>query len=268
MKFIIRDDDLSFYTDLKKLKDLYDPIFERGFRVSFATIPCERKVKNKNNRKAYKQIDEWRWLGENEDLIKYIKPKVQAGQIEIMLHGFDHNYVIAGDRFIGECVQKNKGDLLRDFSRGKKYLEELFGIEVLSFVPPSNQIDAKAIEVLGKVGIKNLSGAITPIFNRNLDLKNIFNWLKYVCYYVFNGRRYPYVLNNGTTDELTYYTLTTDLSKLKNDVDYCEEKGAPFVLAMHHWDLFEDDDKKEAFLGLLEYVGKKKHEELLFKNIF
>jgi hypothetical protein len=268
MKFVIRDDDLSYYTDLQQIKRLYEPLFERGFKVSFATIPRERKVEHKEDRALYKQYDEYGWVGDNASLVNYIKGLVDKDFVEIMQHGFDHSYcIVDGKKFIGECIQKKQDILLKDFEEGKRHLEDIFGRRIVSFVPPSNQIDAKTVLVLKKIDIRFLSGLILPSFNRKLDYQNFSNWVISCAYRICRGHRFPYPMKNGSMKELTYYSLAT-LSDLKSQFDYCLCHNAPFVFAVHYWDILGNKSKMNIFMEFLSYVESKNVEKVLFREAF
>ena len=268
MNFVIRDDDLSFYTDISKLKNLYDPVFKMGFKVSFAVIPRNSKTINIHNRRKYYQSEERSWIGENRELMKYIQPLVENNYIEIMLHGYDHKYEIKEGKFIGECIQKNKLQLYQDLKEGKAYLEKVFTKNIYSFVPPSNQIDGKAIQILKQIGIKYLSGTITPTYNRKISLINTHNWLLYISHFLLHRTQYPFIMKEDRIKAITYYSINLSSKTLINKLSYCQKKGAPFVLLVHHWELYSNKKLKIKFYNFLSEVKKNNFKLLQFHNIF
>lgn len=268
--FAIRDDDLSYYTDLKELKKLYDPLLDRGFKVSFATIPNEKYTCHKGDRNKFYQLEEYKTIDANQEIMQYIKSQLAEEKIEIMLHGYSHEYRVVNNHFIAECIHKAEKHLHSDLLQGKRYLEDLFNQSIVSFVPPSNQIGGKGVKVLGNIGIKYLSGTVNPLFNRPYNLSSIGSWVIYMMYYIKYKHRYANTLSNGYTQELTYYVLTPqiELEQLKQDFHFCLKHNTPFVLATHHWELFENSFMKETFVKFIDYVDGFDVKKKMFKELF
>lgn len=256
--FVIRDDDLSATTDLEKLQELYEPILARGFKISFATIPHEQDSIDRGDLMNYYQTPQYHSLGGHKKLVDYICTHLNKGTMEVMLHGYTHTYQWDGKRFIGECLIKSEAQLRSDFTYGKRYLEKIFGKTIESFVPPSNHISASAVRALKVAGIKYLSGGVTPAFNRDFTLDSIRNWLRNNLS-LLGGHRYPHPMRNGCLHELTYYALTpqTDADDLQRSLDYCIYQNAPFVLATHHWEIWDNPKLKQQLLDVLDYAEKQ-----------
>lgn len=267
--FVIRDDDLSGYLDAAKLSSFYEPFLKEGFKVSFSAIPEERETFFKSDRSRFYQTDKFRKFGENFKLVQWVKEKLKAGQIEIMLHGYDHTYSYKDGRFVGECAYKSASTLKVDLKKGKDYLEGLLDTTVVSFVPPSNQVGAAGIRVLQGLGIKYISGTVSPLFNRPVSFTYLKNWFRYCFYLGLKRRRYPFVLP-GRLKELTYYTLSprVSLESLKADFAYCQRNKAPFVLATHGWELWENEVMRSVFKSFLAYVKERGVKPVLFKDLF
>ena len=76
MSLIIRDDDLSFWTNPKEIEKVYKPLFNRKIKISFAAIPFAVNVFNAGNFDIFYQ-DEYSQtpMSKNSEIVEYIKEK-------------------------------------------------------------------------------------------------------------------------------------------------------------------------------------------------
>ncbi len=261
MKYlVIRDDDLSYWSEVKDIDFIYKPLFERGIKVSFAVIPKAVRMYNAGNFDLMYQ-DEYSatFIGENKDLVKYIKERIDEGLIEIMLHGYNHLYSLrVGDmiyraskenieylkqkgeefEFIGEYIDDYE-TLFEKTKKGKEYLEDLFKVKIKNFVPPSNQIDRDGVKAVYENNL-NISGIMEKKFNREINLITIAIYLKIVMFKIkYPNLTYPYIMNYKTHKELAGYAFTpsTNWERYKNQLLFCKEHNLPFQIATHYWEL-------------------------------
>jgi hypothetical protein len=90
-------------------------------------------------------------------LLKQFVPQT----VEIALHGYCHQAIgqTSGMVEFGGCITREQQQArLRD---GKAFLEDAFGVEVKTFVPPWNQYTAATISGMREVGLKVLSADAT-----------------------------------------------------------------------------------------------------------
>ena len=146
---IIRDDDISYWTSVEEVDSKYRDYFERGIKISFAVIPCASKMYNLGDISTfYQDQDNSKWIGDNIDLVKYLKEKINKGLVEIMLHGYNHLYnfksfdkklKVASKKnlheyrsenelitFIGEYNYQSYKSLYSKTKTGKDYLSSIF----------------------------------------------------------------------------------------------------------------------------------------------
>jgi peptidoglycan/xylan/chitin deacetylase (PgdA/CDA1 family) len=266
--FVVRDDDLSAHTPLAHLRSVYDPLFERGIRVSFAAIPYAYRVYHPEQNQ-FSQNDTGTWLGTRTDIIDYLTPYIQSGQVEIMMHGFDHRYKenAGNNNRLGECLWKNKHQLRRDFTQGKQHLEEIFHIHITSFVPPSNAINGVSVDILKEIGFLYLSGTINSTFNRTLTPENILRYIQYVSYRTIHGRPYPRAMHEGPLSSLTYHSLHSQ-KQLDNIIAHAKKSQEPIVLATHYWELYSNiNHKRDLLLFALTRIQKMGGRSVLFRDI-
>jgi len=251
--FAIRDDDVSFFTNWQDLDYLYNSFWGK-IPISFAIIPFV--VPNWKGESISKNLP-LKPLHENTDLVEYLKEKIQRNEVEIMLHGYSHEYRIVRGRRLGEYLWKSKEQLIKETIEAKQYLENLFHTSIQIFVPPSNMIGKAGITAI-EIARLHLSGIIWKRIDRPITFSYLKAYLRRWTYRCLRGRPYPFPLIIGNHIELVAYSLTptTSLSWLRDTMKICYELGAPFVLATHHWELLEYPALKRTFMQLVEEALK------------
>lgn len=274
---VIRDDDLSFWTSVDEIERLYKPLFDKKVKISFAVIPCAVKSFNMGNFNSFYQDEDSQMpIFENSSIVEYVKDKIKENLVEIMLHGYTHLYsfrsfdgkikTATSDNltyyrnrgkkveFLGEFNNKNFSELNRKVKIGKEMLEEIFGIKVWNFVPPSNQISKSGIKAICSNGL-NLSGFIGRKYNREISLRGLFSFLKIIKFKLYNKDiTYPIVLDYGRHKELAGYSLTpvTNMPKYNNQIKYCAANNLPFQIATHYWELNEKSGLRSDFYRIVD----------------
>ena len=124
VKLIIRDDDCNFFTRPEDLEHVYRSISD--FPVTFAVVPEVTDVYGGCPDTMNNTIP--RSVGENKELVTYLKQKLEEGKCDIALHGVYHGYKFDKDgKKIPEMIwRNNESDLCENLGRCKKYLEETF----------------------------------------------------------------------------------------------------------------------------------------------
>lgn len=156
--FVIRDDDVSYFTPLERLDKVYRYAWNSGYKISFATVPSHRAIHGLNIPISYRGKDDYHPIYENKKLVLYLKEKISNGQVDIVQHGFCHTEnsnlpIIKFDMEHGtlcynnsnqkinlnsfsEFYNKNEKDVNSRVQRGKQILEDTFGIPIKVFVSP------------------------------------------------------------------------------------------------------------------------------------
>lgn len=275
---IIRDDDLSYWTNPEDIEKVYKPLFDRKIKISFATIPFAVQMFNAGNFDTFYQDENSSMpIGENNDIVEYIKDKIEQGLVEIMLHGYNHLYSFESQgiiktatyenleqsrinnkniKFIGEYNYQCFHVLNKRTKEGKEYLEDIFKEKITNFVPPSNQIGKDGIKAIVNNNL-NLSGLIGRKYNREITLKGIWTYLDRIKFSLQNrGVTYPKISDYGKHKELTGYALTpiTNLEKYQKQLDYCLENNLPFQIATHYWEI--NEELKKTFFDFIDNAIK------------
>ncbi|MBX3065963.1 MAG: DUF2334 domain-containing protein [Anaerolineae bacterium] len=157
LRGIIRDDDVSFFTTPELLEAIYARVWERNIPVCFSVIPAHkanilipRRVGDPdpydpNVPPHYRGQDRDFPITENKELVIYLREKAKRGHIEIVHHGYNHDWYEFGTD--DESVLRQKLD------DGAAILKEAFpDIPIRSFVAPYDRITPKAIQMVLDMG--------------------------------------------------------------------------------------------------------------------
>lgn len=162
----LRDDDTNYYTSVEDINNAYGDILG-SIPITLATIPMvhgsEQTILLFNReREKFRRLRNWEIeaspdvlteyhkihpIGDNDELISFLKPLIAEGKIEIAQHGVYHRYTERGPEMFRGRISF---EAIRD---GKEYLERIFNCEVRTFVPPSNSIDPWCVECLSKLNM-------------------------------------------------------------------------------------------------------------------
>lgn len=250
MKYFIRDDDASFFTTKKELFDAYHDIWIYG-PVNIAVIPYVVKTEHHGIKEKYKQYaNKEYFIGDNLEIVDYIKTLIIEKKVNIMLHGYNHYYMPCDDKaypfgipeFIYTKHQYNK------ILKGKEALEKLFNIKIKWFIPPSNALTNETIQACDKLGLN-----IPQVFDLKKRKINtllfkpqniIINRLNKI-----NNTNIPLIFSNHKEILCTSYTTNTNFAVVK--------KKNNLVVATHYWELNKYEYIKKEILKDISLYGSK-----------
>jgi len=264
MKFAIRDDDVSFFTKPIELESLYKNLWEKNIPVSFAVIPIAVKSHYCGDWEKFYQGKEENPIGNNKELVQFLREKIKEKKVSIMLHGFSHQYKVAINKkdkpvlatqeninflrkykkgkelcWYGEYNWKTYEQMKKETKIGKEYLEDILHTKISVFVPPSNDISREGVKAVAECGL-NISGTMLLLkFNRPINKYSVKNWILKFWWRLKYNKVYPYVMDYGNHKELCAYGLVPGVSyeQLKEQFEFCKKVNSPFVLATHYWEI-------------------------------
>lgn len=250
MKFAIRDDDTSYLTNPNELEAAYDFI-ENGC-VSLSVVPNTVPY-HRNDVFPYGKNIEYKFydICNNVELVDYLKDGVESGKYDILLHGYTHEYKKINQQWTPEMLWKTQSQLKEEILLGKSCLEEVFGFRITVFVAPNNAIDKNAIGVIEELGM-DFSGIIFH-FDRKFNFKYLRNYFRRWIYRIVKGIPYAGILDYGKHKELVAYTLD-DFERLKKEYLACKDKGQPFVVYTHYWQLNTNPKIKALLKKIYEFA--------------
>ncbi|MER3445989.1 MAG: hypothetical protein C4291_03760 [Candidatus Dadabacteria bacterium] len=234
--FAIRDDDTSFFTKPEELEAIYRHLWGQ-IPISLAVVPftvaAHRDVVFSNSAPEEQTFP----LGENVDLVIYLKERLQHRDIEVMLHGFTHQYRKNKWGWLSEYTWKSEHRLHTETRTGKCYLEDLLNTQIRVFVPPNNKIGKAGVRAVVTANLHICYGSGRGVIHpcgltyAKADLRR---WM----FGILRRRRYPFPLDLGTHKESVSYELNfkkAAYERLRDALEYCIKLSAPFVLATHYW---------------------------------
>lgn len=243
MQFVIRDDDLNYFSKPADIERWYADIFAKHIPVGFSTIPFVKPTSDVYT--AGTQTEEKEYpISRNTELVAYVK---NQPLIEILQHGTTH------ETKNGYEYSKTSG-LVDDTRRGKEELQNTFGTQFQNiFVPPHDWIGNHGVRAIESVHMNIIRGRGAGLRNwipRFAYLRIFFMMLAFRLAYAFKATfpAYPYVLDFGKHKEVCSYRLEdTDVF---DGLAYAKRRGGIFVVVTHLH--FFTDEKKRRLLDLIE----------------
>jgi hypothetical protein len=102
----------------------------------------------------------------NQEQLKDFKERISRNEVEIALHGFNHN----DNKLIMKTFMKSSGpsefvnlkysDQFKKIQRGKTVLDSLLNTNINIFIPPFNSYDGTTLKVLDSLKFKVISASI------------------------------------------------------------------------------------------------------------
>jgi hypothetical protein len=259
LKFAIRDDDTSFFTQPEQLRRPYEGIWER-VPISLSVVPFHGRTRSESLPAEYWSGDKQLYpLGENKELVSFLREQTAKKRLSVTMHGYSHVDEPDGYEF------ETGSDLERKVREGKRYLEEVLGVTVRAFVPPNNALSAAGYRAVTKAGLDIVQIVPFRPERRQLQLRDLpvlarvvtsrFVWKHPYPYY-------PHVLDFGDHREVAHHSLTPSvyLQKRLADLEFCHRRGGVYVLATHYWELEQKTKDgvmlREAIQRLVKRAGE------------
>lgn len=249
-RFIIRDDDLNYFSMPEDVERWYADVFAQGIPVGFAVIPFVKPSSDvypfypPSEHTPTSVEDKEYPLSLNTELVEYVK---NNPHIEVMMHGCTH------ETKDGVYEYAQQRDLIGDTLRGKEELTHAFGEPPRIFVPPHDWINT--------AGVKGIEAArLHLIRGRGAGLRNwLWRWQYatiFLLMLVFRFPRYismappvyPYLLNFGKHKELCSYRLEDP--DVFEGLEQMKKANGIFVVVAHVHTL--NEDKKERLRQLID----------------
>lgn len=146
--FVIRDDDISYFTPPHKIDEIYEKLWKNGFKVSLAVIPCVKAINSLYVPPQYRgKISEYS-VHDNKELINYLKIKLADGKVDIAQHGYNHDIRHGVPEF---CIS-DSSEIWNRLKLGQNILERSLPSKLRVFVPPYGRISKQAWGILKQEG--------------------------------------------------------------------------------------------------------------------
>ncbi|MEM7816502.1 MAG: DUF2334 domain-containing protein [Candidatus Aenigmatarchaeota archaeon] len=261
MNFLLRDDDICFFTKVEEFKKIWNWFLNENYsKLNLAVIPFvypkEFGIEDKNLKP----------LEENRELTLYLKELIKKKKIEILLHGYSHT---SFDKKF-EFSINDKELLSKKIKEAKIYLEKLLETKISVFVPPHNSLSKKALEAIKENKLNILASFPISFFRVGFNLEYFSFFVKRFIFSKMNFKYlkgfyfYPYKVKFSSHKQLDCFNFLPNLFSFKDLLRLTYKikkvKGS-FCLAVHWWEL------KEGNLELLKIFISRlvKDKDISFK---
>lgn len=245
MRFVIRDDDLNYFSTPEDISRWYADIFAEKIPVGFAAIPLVKPISDVYTADAPPEDKEYP-ISQNEALVSYVQGNPL---IEVLQHGCTHETKDGVYEY-----QRSDMSLIEDTRRGKEELERAFG-PVGLFAPPHDWIGTQGVHAIERASLDVVRGRGAGLRNVIIRPAYLCIFLRMLAYKLRYVRRasvpaYPYVLDFGKHKEACSYRLE-DLD-LFEGLAYAHERDGIFVVVTHLH--YYTPEKKERLRALIAHA--------------
>ena len=255
MKFALRDDDTSFFTEPARLEAVYHDVWDR-VPVGLAVIPKAAGYKDKAVPPQYWDAQRAFPLEDNAALVDRLRRWMGEGRVTIAQHGFTHEDFPGGYEF------QAAPDLEARLRNGREYLERILGTRINVFVPPHNALSKRGLAAV-RASKLNVLGSFL-YFNPSMrpwDARTPMNWWRIRSYRAATGRTkrdrmiYPHVVRYDGYAEFGCYSLIpgTTAEALIAGFEEARRAGGHFCIATHYWEV--DAALKSVLLAVIDYAA-------------
>ena len=272
MKYVvIRDDDVSYFTNPATLEKLYAPLIVEKKPINFALIPrITANIKTDANNPYNKQenleydpiippehrgYDKSFPLGENKNLVEFIQ---SLEFCEVLQHGFTHGFIDG----VKEFRIRDEKVLQQRASLGREILQKCFHANPSFFVAPWDNVSSEAINFF-KSSYKGLSmGRINPV---RLPAKSCGSYLRKML----SSRNFLFYESLLIVEHPGYIlTRFNNPESILNKVKAAIETRDVVILVNHHWEYFYDWNGLDssffsAWNKVMEYLLQKENLKII-----
>lgn len=251
VKLAIRDDDMNYFTKVEDIEHIYKD-FE-GFPITYAVIPEVLDVSTKGACSDTKGNTTPRFIGDNKELVEWVKAKLAKGECDVLMHGINHNYkYIDGVRRAEMQWRDKEPNLKQTILHWKKNLSELFDYDITCFVAPSNRISKYCLSIVEDCGL-NFSGIVPMKYNERSTLRNICNYIHRWVFRAITRLPYPGVYKYSGHKEINACLLQS-YEYLVKMYEYCHKHNLPMVINVHYWALRDKPKDYDALFHFIKYA--------------
>jgi peptidoglycan/xylan/chitin deacetylase (PgdA/CDA1 family) len=160
----------------------------------------------------------------NQEQLIDFKSRIRVGEIEIALHGFNHNYNELHERklltnsVISEFAGLDYSTQYNKIKKAKKSLDSLLNINVNIFIPPFNTYDDNTLKVLDSLKFKIISSSING--------SSISNKMRYIPFTLNNLNELHKVIKKNQNENTTIVVLMHPYS-FKGGSNYSGDYSKP-----------------------------------------
>jgi len=256
MLIAIRDDDTCYFTRPEQLESVYEEYWDicpiTLSVIPFIDVRHEAKPPVVLVPSEYQGQAKQYPIGENKELMSFLRNLLSQGRIGISLHGYSHRKENGKPEFVSS---KN---LHKKVVKGKEYLEKLFDHKITTFVPSNNSLSRMGAKAVIDAGMDILIAYGFYPWERPLNYPILKCFSKLLGHYSKYRRRYPYpgVLDCGTHKEHACVVLgrRSTFKQLKDSFHFLRDRGANMCIATHYTTLYFMPEIRSIFNQFMDYI--------------
>jgi predicted deacetylase len=249
---VIRDDDVSYFTEPHKLSAIYDNAWKQGFKVSIAAIPKVKAINDPLVPSSHRGKSSLHTLTDNAKLVNYLREKLILQQIDISQHGYTHETVNG----LPEFSVSDQNEINERLIAGREILEQSFSIKISVFIPPWDILSKKAGDILRKENMaycQNEEKKYRRLLSSNASLMKLKNLTQKISFGKRENRSQH--INRPYTFRWHNYSLSLNGIKHKMHTLNGEEfrEGFPktvpnagLICILNHYHSYYEDYKGEV----------------------
>ena len=267
LQFLIRDDDACALTRPEEIERCYGDIWDEipiGLSVTPFRVPDKP---GHGMPETLSRLDEPHPLGDNSEMVSFLREQIAAGRIFVALHGYHHARVEGQPEYVGGK------DLTRKTREGRSYLQDLLNCPIHTFVPPNNAVSEAGFAAVVSAGLNLINNQTYPLsffkaagsgahLNQVMDLQYRLQ-VRLGLRSAYKKRRYL------GFQQIAYRTLgpSQDLSDLEEALRLCARANGTFILATHYHaferKLTSGESIRDGLLRLIEVAKAQESAEFI-----
>ena len=253
MIFAIRDDDTSFFTSPNELVEAFKEFDE--IPISLSIVPVAKY--NHGNIFPYGKKTIFRdycKIDDNNELVSYIKDKISKNKFEVLMHGIHHEYKFINNEWIPEMRYLKYSEIRSQISEYRDYLQNVFEVDIDTFIAPSNIMNKDTFKVLDELGMNTMC-MLSKHLDHYMSLPYLRHYMRRNINKIFNKFENHGIMNYTNHKELISYPLC-DFENSWNMYLKCKENNVPYVIYTHYWEINSNKEIRDTLLKLINNMIK------------
>lgn len=279
--FLIRDDDLSYYTSPTHISKIYSNAWENNFKISFFCIPQIKSTYNKNVPPQYRDTNAESNIKNNEKLNIFCKDLKIKNLADFYHHGLNHtdsvsfNPLLTKDQNLSEFFNKSLVECIKRIDLGEKHLQSFIVSDYKIFTSPQNLLttnlvlaaiykklvlcDTSALNIFFKfpfsqINFNSFSSLLLNIIKDKLQNKiSLESQIK-----EYNLFSIPFIQSNHIPlyRYKNFHTVRQSFKNFKKKFDKINRGKGYFVLCTHFHDFYDDWNISKEDILMKQYLDK------------
>jgi len=202
----------------------------------------------------------------NENQISDLRSRIQRNEIEVAMHGFNHNNNVKTSflkrKYSSEFATLSYTDQYKKLEKGKRGLDSLLQINIQTFIPPFNTYDKYTLKALSDLGFGIISAALAGDYSGKE--------IKYMpaTYQDFSGL--PEMIKRYKDEDVTIiiYFHPYSVEGFSSNNSYRE--GSSKLITINHLDTLLNWTKKQnvSFYTFSDLARSENFDKALYKANF